>query len=181
MTPSHLKSLEKSAALLGYTVEEMSLQVRNEWEALGHMTPGWVPAGWREARLLYELSIDADGHFVDLTTAESLATLNRELGEVCEADYEEFPITLGTLTGENREVTTAIATWVRDQVLDDGSYPLGIRFHTKHGGGVCWAYWLRRTDDKLGPDFISVKSEFEITLRDPAYKAVLKDFGIQSR
>lgn len=43
-------------------------------------------------------------------------------------------MTLAHLTGDDRVLTTAIATALRDDVtLDDGTLPLGIRFLSKHG------------------------------------------------
>jgi hypothetical protein len=42
----------------------------------------------------------------------------------------------------------------RAQVLDDGSQSVGIQYGSKHGGGLSWAYWLRRRDDGLGNDAI---------------------------
>lgn len=54
------------------------------------------------------------------------------------------------LTGDDRVLTTAIATTLRD----DGTLPLGIRFLSKHGHpaqgtGICWAYWMRNVDSGL--------------------------------
>ncbi|RCS77839.1 hypothetical protein CIK70_12265 [Brachybacterium alimentarium] len=67
----------------------------------------------------------------------------------------EEPLTLAHLTGDDRVLTTAIATALRDEVtLDDGTLPLGIRFLSKHGHpargtGICWAYWMRYVDRGL--------------------------------
>ena len=64
-------------------------------------------------------------------------------------------MTLTHLTGDDRVLTTAIATGLRDEVtLDDGTLPLGIRFLSKHGHpaqgtGICWAYWMRYVDRGL--------------------------------
>jgi hypothetical protein len=52
----------------------------------------------------------------------------------------------------NRDVTTRIAEWLREQILDDGSEPLGIRFDSRVANGNCWALWMRRADAKLGSD-----------------------------
>lgn len=74
----------------------------------------------------------------------------------------EPEITLGAFTGNNRQATTTIADWIRGQVLDNGSYADGIKFHSKYGTGTCWAYWLRRLDLGLTDDLVSVISEQEI-------------------
>lgn len=74
-----------------------------------------------------------------------------------------------------------IATWIREQVLDDGSLPLGIRFESKHGGGHCWAYWLRRRDDGLDGDEMASHSVTEIQAHNSALMTVAKRFGIKIR
>jgi hypothetical protein len=64
-------------------------------------------------------------------------------------------LTLSHLTSDDRVLTTAIATQLRNAVtLDDGSLPLGIRFVSKHGvpvgaTGTSWAYWMRDVDEGL--------------------------------
>lgn len=72
-----------------------------------------------------------------------------------------------------------IATWVREQILDDGSLPLGIRFRSKHGSGYCWAYWLRRRDDGLEDEPMSADSGQEIDIDRPALVAVSARMGIK--
>lgn len=181
MTPSHKTHLEKSAALFGIPIDEMNEMIRADWEKNGHMAPGWLPSGWRESRLIYELRIDQQGDWIDLTNDGSISVINRELGvelnETCSVAF----VTLSTLTGENREATTLIATWLREQVLQDGNYPLGIKFHSKHGAGACWAFWLRRRDERLGSDRISELSATEIEDNDPDYCEAIKAFGIGTR
>lgn len=60
-------------------------------------------------------------------------------------------LTLSEVTGGDRRSTTLLASYLRKQVLDDGSYPLGVRFPSKHGvagpgQGYCYAFWMRRRD-----------------------------------
>jgi hypothetical protein len=52
----------------------------------------------------------------------------------------------------DREVTTLLAEWMRDQILDDGSEPLGRRFQSRVADGTCWAVWMRRDDAGLCSD-----------------------------
>ncbi|WP_251036621.1 hypothetical protein [Arthrobacter sp. ISL-28] len=85
------------------------------------------------------------------------------------------------MAGENREATTAMAEWLREQVLDDGNYAAGIRAHSKYGGGICFAYWLRRQDDRLGPDPVQVQTETEIHRDDPYLKYILGLYGLDCR
>lgn len=181
MTPEQRKSLQKAADFAGISLAQMSAEVRDDWERSGKMAPGWIPTDWREGRLLYDLHIEQPGEWIDLTAAESLAAINRSLGEELGDLYGESFLTLSTLTGDNREVTTLIAAWLREQVLDSGEYALGVKFHSKHGGGLCWAYWMRRSDDGLGPEKLTVLTAAEIEPTDADYRRVLEMFDINSR
>ena len=119
--------------------------------------------------------------WVDLTAAESIAALDRHLGQTLDDAFGIGTVTLGTLAGEDRGATTAIAEWLREQVLDDGNYAAGVRAHSKYGGGLCWAYWLRRQDDRLGPDSVEVEAETEIHWSDADLNYVLSLYGLECR
>ncbi|MEC5182561.1 hypothetical protein [Arthrobacter sp. CG_A4] len=101
------------------------------------------------------------------------------IGEKISDELGISQLTLGVLHGESRAATTMIATWIRDQVLDDGSLPLGIRFKSKNGGGDCWAYWLRRRDDGLDGDDMTFDSGAAIHAHNPAPLTVAERFGIR--
>lgn len=161
--------------------EEAQQQVNDDWAANNNMVPGWLPRTWRDSRLLYVLQVEEPVRWIDLTAAETIAALNIYLGADLEASTGVQEITLGTLTGDNRQATTLIAEWIREQVLDDGSYAAGVRAHSKYGGGVCWAYWLRRRDDGLGDDAVSVVDESAIELPNPDLQRVLARYGINAR
>ncbi|WBL19810.1 hypothetical protein [Citricoccus sp. NR2] len=152
-------------------------EVRNDWSRNGHMTPGSVPAGWRDDHLVYQLKISSPAPWVDLTAMESLAAVSAALGPNLRSTYGVDLLTLSTLTGENREVTSVIAEWIRTQIVDDGSYPAGVKFHSKLGGGACWAFWMRRTDDGLGNDPVEVTEEHKILKTDVDMKYVLGLYG----
>ncbi|WP_306922911.1 hypothetical protein [Arthrobacter globiformis] len=100
--------------------------------------PGWLPPNWRDGRLIYALPINTPTRWIDLTAAESIASLNRHLGQQLDEADGIPAITLATLAGEDREATTAIAEWLREQVLDDGNYAAGVPAHSKYGGGMGW-------------------------------------------
>ncbi|MCG2623016.1 RES domain-containing protein [Arthrobacter sp. I2-34] len=170
-----------AAAQFGIPEAEAQALVEEDWTRNGNMVPGWLPASWREGRLMYRLRMDGPASWVDLTAAESVAALNRHLGPAFDEELNIPQITLGALTGENREATTLIAQWIREQVLDDGSYAAGVRFHSKFGGGTCWAWWMRRTDDGLGPELVEIIAEDEIHPRDPDLDYVLKLYGASCR
>lgn len=58
-------------------------------------------------------------------------------------------LTSGSITGENRDLTTLVAHIVRGLTLDDGTEPLGFSYPSKTLRGRCWAYWDRRADEGL--------------------------------
>lgn len=102
---------------------------------------------------------------MNLTATESLAAVNVALAQDLRSVYGIDFLTLGTLTGENRQVTSVITEWIRNQIVDDGScpsYPAGVKFHSKLGGGACSAFWMRRTDDGLGDDPVEMLGEQQI-------------------
>jgi hypothetical protein len=86
------------------------------------MVPGWLPANWRDGRLIYTLQINEPTRWIDPAAAESIASLNRHLGDILEEKFNIANITLSTLTGDDREPTTLKAEWLPEQVLDDGNY-----------------------------------------------------------
>jgi len=60
-------------------------------------------------------------------------------------------LTSDDLTGEDRELTTDIGSWKRNLTLDDGSQPLGIRYHfNRDAGADSYAVWLHETDEGCG-------------------------------
>ncbi|WP_427130531.1 hypothetical protein [Pseudarthrobacter sp. S9] len=185
MTTQHAEYLKKTAAFFGEPVEKIREDVEDEWHANGHMIPGWIPANWRDGRLVYSMRFES-GSWVDIAHGDSIAALNEALGNfLYEVDVPET-LTLAEVTGGRREVTTLLASWIRDQIPDDGSYPMGIRFPSKHGAvgqghGYCRALWLRRADVGLDDDPVSADAGTEIRQDDTAYDFALKRHGINSR
>ncbi|MET3920049.1 hypothetical protein [Arthrobacter sp. UYEF20] len=185
MTTQHADYLKKTAAFFGAPVEKIRKEVEDEWHANGHLIPGWIPANWRDGRRVYTMRF-ASGAWVDIAHSESIAALNDALNSLLyEADIPES-LTLAEVTSGRREVTTLLASWIRDQILDDGSYPMGIRFPSKYGAvgqghGYCWAFWLRRADVGLNDDLVAADAGTEILQNDPAYNFALRRHGINSR
>lgn len=169
-----------AAKRFGFSYEETAQRIEEDWVRNGNMVPGWLPASWRDGRLMYELEVYDDAMWVDLTSAESLAAIRRHLHDQLAA-IGQPDITMADLMGENRVLTTLIAEWVYKQTLDNGHKPAGIKFLTKYGGGTCWAYWLRRKEVELSDDPVAQLSGEEIRLEDPAFKAALEMYGIKTR
>lgn len=169
--------MQKDADFIGMTLEDYVKGVKDDWG--NQVKMGCLPRHWRDRRSTYQLSLDNAGWWVDVEHPDSIAALGGGIGEKISDELGISQLTLGVLHGENRAATTMIATWIRDQVLDDGSLPLGIRFKSKHGGGDCWAYWLRRRDDGLDGDDMSSDSGAAIHAHNPALLTVAERFGIR--
>jgi hypothetical protein len=122
--------------------------VGEEWEALGHMPRGQIARSWRAARRITTFSLrpGATRWFVDIAHAETIAALRRAApswAPTVKLRQDPLRVDLSLLTGADRVATTAAAAWTRTQILADGSEPSGIRFTSKHGGGlICWAAWI---------------------------------------
>lgn len=133
--------------------------VEREWAERKYMPPGTVAAGWRHERLVYELRLPDSGWFIDIERAESISAISTALKSDL-AGLGLQTLTVANLRGEQRTLTTTIATWLRSQVLHDGSLPHGIQFGSKHDSDwTCWAIWLRRLDDGLSAASEPTKSD----------------------
>lgn len=144
----------------------LDAQIERELPAHGAMPFRTISQGWRQSRRLYEIQLPAEGWFIDVTGASSVATINRERGGLL-ADFGIEQLTLSTLTDSSPEaklITTGIATWIRESVvLEDGSRPHGIAYPSKWGTTLAnWAMWMRRIDDGTGPDPIKTIETTEV-------------------
>ncbi|MGJ6127185.1 RES domain-containing protein [Mycolicibacterium sp. Y3] len=133
-------------------------QIARELPAHGAMMYRSISQGWRESRSLYELQLPTSGWFVNITGAQSIATLSEHLRSNLLADCNIDQLTVSELTSSaerHKQLTTGIATYIRDQiVLVDGQRPHGIIYPSKWGTslGDNYAMWLRRKDDGTGTD-----------------------------
>jgi len=133
----------------------LAAAVTDEWDQRFHTQTGYVPAAWRDERLEYRLHLPHTGWVVDIEHSQSIATLN----DIAWPDRwarllpgGRSHLTTSDLHGENRLLTTAVAQWIRSQVLEDGTQAHGIGYHSKHGTNWrCWAIWLRIVDDGQDP------------------------------
>jgi hypothetical protein len=144
----------------------LDTQIARELPAHGAMPYRSISRGWRQSRRLYEIQLPANGWFIDVTGASSVATLNRERSDLLSMLGTE-QLTLSELTDSSpaaKLLTTGIAAWIRDSViLQDGSRPHGIAYPSKWGSTLeNWAMWMRRTDDDTGPDPIKIIDTVEV-------------------
>lgn len=169
--------MQKDADFMGMPLEEFVKGVDDDWG--NQVKMGCLPRHWRDRRNVYQLTLSAPGWWVDVEHPDSIAAISAGIGENLNAAFGIEQLTLGILHGENRGATTMIATWIREQVLTGGRLPLGVRFASKHGGGSCWAYWLRRRDDGLDGDDMTSDAGEEVRENNAALLAVTKRFGIK--
>ena len=145
-------------------------EVTREWDRqFGGFTPGLMPAGWRDDRTLYELQLPDTGWFIDVQQATTLAALGRITGRA---------LTLTEITGNDRALTTDIASLVRRVTLDDDSSPIGFQYYSRWGvDHLCYALWLDNEQpqdrpgglrsDTLLDRGLQVRHEHAINLNDP--------------
>lgn len=137
--------------------------VAQDWSDMHHMPPGSTAAQWRRDRQLCEILLLRPGQYIDVMAGDTISTLRRHFTEWApNQDPAHQRIDTSVLTGPDRVVTCAVATWLRGQVLDDGSIPAGIRYVSRHGGELpCWAVWvdLRGSTD---PDDVKPLVELHI-------------------
>lgn len=181
------RALQPVADFMGITLDDLWRDIVTEWDEAGTMRARWLPRVFREGRELYSLSFPA-GWWIDITAVETIAALH----ELFDSNWPTStgivnePLTLSHLTGDDRDLTTAIAEALRENIeLDDGTLSLGIRFMSKHGrprtgSGLCWAYWMREVDNGLSePTQVTANETIEES--DPEYAAALEHCNIRSR
>lgn len=157
-------------------------QVARELQGCGGMKYRSISRGWRDERKLYELQLPADGWFVDVTGANSIAALDLACPQILRR-FDIKQLALAHLTNpepESRRLTTALAAFLREHVvLDDGSVPHGVIYPSKWGSTVQnVAMWMRRTDDGTGEDPIGVAQEHTIGIGHPALVAAARLRGM---
>jgi len=124
-------------------LDENDDAVADDWTTMFHMSPGHVPAEWREVRRLGEVVLRNDHYYVDLGEAENLGVLRRFVRDWSPARYRSNRIDLSDLVGGERQVTCAAAAWLATRELANGAHPCGLRYLSKHGANLaCWALWV---------------------------------------
>lgn len=147
------RALEEASEAMGIAFEEYWERVLAEWEEQGNMHAMWLPRTFREGRHVYSIKFPK-GWWVDVNSMHTLSKIHDLFpdGLKTSAGKTIRNFTTSHLASDRREVTTNIASRLREQTfLDDGSQPLGVYFPSKHGQGDqsssgCWAYWQRDVD-----------------------------------
>lgn len=155
-------AITKVAASIGWDPREYLASVIKQANTNGIDAPWAISLDWQMDRSLYEIRLPRKGWWVQIDHPDSFKALEHLNVSATDGAEKLQLLTNGSITGEDRDLTTLIAHAVRTQTLDDGSEPLGINYSSKTLQGRCWAYWDRRTDLLLPPgrnDLIQLTSE----------------------
>lgn len=171
--------LQKDADALGMSLEDFYEEVASQWQEKSFMNSGTLPRKWRTERQLHIVELPFPGWWIDVEHPETMATIEAALPGALR-DHGVAHVDTSLLRSNRREVTTAIADHLRDLVLFDGSYALGIRFGSRHGGYLNWAVWLRNHDSKImGGDGLVHLQESPIHFNDPDLEAASRRFKLK--
>lgn len=165
--------LSEDAAFHDMTLEAYIEEIAMEWSERDFMGLGAVPAGWRFDRGMIPVVIP-DAWLIDIEHPDSIAAIETSMGEELGRLGVEH-LTTGTLRGEAREITTAIADHLHGMTLDTGLPSQGIHFGSKHGASWCKAFWL---DHPATPDILTLSPE-PIHVTDEALRAAADRFRIR--
>lgn len=167
------------AESVGWDVDEYIAKVLEDAKANGVDAPWAIPADWQVNRSVHKLSLPSEGWWVVMDHHDTLAALQRMTPTIRGMTVGLKLLTAGSITGENRALTTLLAQTVRDQTLEDGSEPLGISFKSKTLFGRCWAFWDRRADPGLppGPNDLKQKTSENVG-PDPAFHYVADHYEL---
>ena len=170
--------MAKAAESIGWTVEDYITSVRAQAEENGIDVPWAVSVDWQMDRSIYEIRLPRQGWWVQIDAAtlrapEALTPATAGLTERLQL------LTVGSLTGDVRDLATLLAHVIRGTVLDGGSEPLGISYPSKALTGRCWAYWDRRADEGLSPSRNGLlQPTSENVGPDPEFHCVAELYGL---
>lgn len=172
-------SVAKAAESIGWTVEDYITSVRAQAEENGIDVPWAISVDWQMDRSIYEIRLPGQGWWVQIDDAATLRALEALTPPTAGLTERLQLLTAGSLTGDDRDLTTLLAHIIRGTVLDDGSEPLGISYPSKTLTGRCWAYWDRRADEGLSP---SRNGLLQLTSEnvgpDPEFHRVAELYGL---
>lgn len=137
---------------------------------------GGVDIAWRKSRLIYTLQTPR-AVWVDLFHRGSVSAIRGLIGAGMGSD----PLTISTITGDDRSLTTHIAETLRGVTLEDpdgkARQPNGLRYPSKFGMAAdddfCWALWLKSSGS--GAD---IESSEAMDPTDPDVITARRSLGI---
>ncbi|WP_431835668.1 RES family NAD+ phosphorylase [Cellulomonas sp. Y8] len=100
-----------------------------------HMRAGCIPASWRDARRVFQFSLDSAAPFLDVEHQDTWTLLDSELRR-----HLSEPLDVAAVRGKDRLLTRAIAEWAYTQVDENGvGRYAGVRYVSRTGDYECWA------------------------------------------
>lgn len=155
-------AMAKVAKVLDRDVDDYIQSIKDEATENGVDLPWAISVDWQMERSIYEIRLPRDGWWVQIDHANTLRALETLVPSLEGMTEKLRFLTSGSITNEDRDLTTLIAHHLRGLTLEDGSELLGINFPSKTLQGRCWAYWDRRADLELPPgknDLMQLVSE----------------------
>lgn len=172
-------SVAKAAESIGWTVEDYIASVRAQAKENGIDVPWAITVDWQMARSIYEVRLPSQGWWVQIDHADTLSALENLAPTTAGLTERLQLLTAGSLTGDDRDLTTLLAHVIRGTELDDGTAPLGISYPSKTLTGRCWAYWDRRVDESLSPNSNSLlQLTSENVGPDPEFHRVARKYDL---
>jgi len=165
-------AISKDAAAIGMDVADYRRAMTRDYRSRGLPVPGEISVDWQMVSGLYRVDLPDQGWWVVI---DDPATLNA-LSEATHGTFSQ--LTLASVSGDDRALTTQLAQLIRETVLDDGSLPLGINFPSKTAYGRCWAWWNRRADDNLTPGRNDPKLVESLNVAVPELHAICTDWQL---
>lgn len=153
-------AVAKAAESIGWTVDEYMAQVVLDAKNNGVDVPWAISVDWQFQRSIYEISLPSDGWWIKIDHKDTLSAFQHLTPPVKGMTAALQFLTAGSITGNNRALTTILSQTAREQVLDNGYEPLGISFESKTLFGRCWAFWDRRVDSGLAPGSNDLQQRF---------------------
>lgn len=162
-----LARFRPSAALVGLLSEE--------WQEMGFMALGAVPAEWRVRRTAVRVLVSQDARFLDIESPHTHQHLRKELAlGLASLGYSELDV--GIVRGRDRRITRLVSEWAYHATAgeeDPSPVYAGIRYLSRISDA--WECWAVFDDVELEvvettplnremPELIAVGELFELTV-----------------
>lgn len=160
--------------------KKLAKVIGDEWHDLGFMSPGDIPADWRQRRTAVHVRFPADGantrfpygvQFLDIESAQTREALREDFEPLLA--YLKYPdLDVPVVRGHDRRVTRYISKWASERQDEDGR-PLyaGIRYLSRlNSEWECWAVF-----DNVE---IEVLNRRPILLEDEALHRIANLYGL---
>lgn len=148
--------------------------IGHEWQKLGFMEVGAVPADWRFRRTAVRVIVPARANFVDVESPRTHQYLRSTLAlGLSSLGHDDLDVAV--IRGPDRRVTRLVSGWAYQATLSDGDPTrryAGVRYLSRLSND--WECWAVFDDTDL-----EVVENRPITLDMPELQAVAELFGLQ--